>query len=61
LEFAAVGTAEVEFVAGEANGNRIAGLPFAGKVAIGRGGLVFPGVDYAPDVDDDGAAKGVNG
>jgi hypothetical protein len=61
LEFAAVGTAQIQFVAGDANRDRVAGLPFAGNVAIGRGGFVFPGVDYAPDVDHDGAAEGVTG
>jgi len=61
LEFAAVGAAEVEFVTGETNGHGIAGFPFAGRVAIGRGGFVFAGVDHALDVDDDGAANRVSG
>ena len=42
LEFAAVGAAEVEFVAGEADGDGVAGFPFAGSVAIGRGGIRIP-------------------
>ncbi len=61
LEFASVAAAEVEFVAGEANGNGLAWFPFPGSVAIGGGGFVFPGVDYALDVDDDGTANGVSG
>jgi hypothetical protein len=35
LEFAAVGAAQVELIAGEANGDRIARSPFAGNVTIG--------------------------
>ena len=42
LEFAAVGAAKVEFVAGEPNGNGIAAIPFAGSVAIGRGTFALP-------------------
>jgi len=58
LEFAAVGAAEVEFVAGEADWDWVAGLPLAGSVAIGRSAFVFASVDHALDVDDDGAANG---
>jgi hypothetical protein len=61
LEFASVAAAKVEFVAGDANGNGLAWFPFPGSVAIGGGGFVFPGVDYALDVDDDGAANEVSG
>ncbi|MGA7927595.1 MAG: hypothetical protein WCA20_16585 [Candidatus Sulfotelmatobacter sp.] len=61
MEFAAVGAARVGFVASEAIGTRIARAPFAGNVAIGKSGFVFPGVDPTLNLNDEGAAKGVTG
>jgi hypothetical protein len=61
LEFLAIGPAEVEFVAREANGNGIACFPLAGSVALGSCSFVFPGVDHALEADDNSAASGVRG
>jgi hypothetical protein len=61
LQFLAVGAAEIELVAGETNGDGIAGLPFAGGVAIGGGGIVFTRVDHAFNIDNDRAANQVRG
>jgi len=58
LELAGVGAARAEFVASEANRNRIAGFPFAGNVAAAKAGLVFPGVGQLLNVDAEGAANG---
>jgi hypothetical protein len=57
LEFAAVGAAEVEFVAREADGDGIAWFPLAGSVASSCGGFIFAGVDHALEIHDDGAAN----
>jgi len=57
LEFLAVGAAEVEFVAGEADRDGIARFPLTGSVALGRGGFVLPGVDDALEVNDYRAAN----
>jgi len=60
LEFAAVGAAEVELVAGKADWDGFAWAPFAGGVAVGRVWFVFAGVDDTLHIDNDGASNRVN-
>ena len=59
LQFPAVGTAKVKFIAVEANGDAISGFPFAGDVTIGGSEVLFPGVDHAIQINDDRAAREV--
>jgi hypothetical protein len=61
LKFPAIGSAKIEFVAGEANGNGVPGLPFAGGVVVSACRFVFPGIDDAVEVHHDGAADRVGG
>lgn len=58
MQFAAVGGAQVEFVASETHRHWIAGLPFTRYITIGSLGFILPGVNHSLDVNDDGADRG---
>jgi hypothetical protein len=59
LEFLAVGAAEIQFIAGKANGHGIAWLPLPRGVTLGCCGIVFTGVDHSFYINHDGAANEV--
>lgn len=61
FEFTAVGAAQKEAVAFQSGDDTIAGLPLAGQIAIGRGYVVFAGIDDAFEVNHDRGMRNVSG
>jgi hypothetical protein len=61
FEFAAIVTAQIKFVSGDAEGYWVTGFPLAGSVAAGCVGIILAGVQRAFELDYDGRTNEMGG